>query len=286
MKWLIDGLRSSDAKWKFIVSGVSFNLGYKKVIEAISGNEAVQKVNLPGFDASPKSILGTTVDTWAGFPEDQNAILKTIKDNNLKNIIFLSSDSHTSAMDDGTNSGIPEVMSGNLAQNNSRLAWIMANVRTLPLIGNLITSDLSAWNGGGQGLGNNNFNNAFGNIEVFGNDSVRCKIIDEQGTIISTMTICDGGKPCSPNTVNQKSTKNNLLSIYPNPAKDYINVSVDNFYITTDAQIIVTDILGRKIITEKIKSPNTKINITEIQNGFYYLVFTSSKGNLIKSFQK
>lgn len=286
MEWLIEGLKNSKAQWKFIVSGVSFNMGYRKILDAISGNKAVQNINIPGYDASPKSILGATVDTWAGFPEDQDLILKTIKDNNIKNVIFLSSDSHTSAMDDGANSGMPEVMSGNLAQNNSRLAWIMANVRSLPLIGNLITTDLSAWNYGGQGLGNNNYNNAFANLEIFGNDSVRCRLIDENNELISTMVICDGGKPCKTTSVNKKRNVNNLLTIYPNPAKDIITIKIPHEFIAEDAVWTMTDVVGKKLKSDALKSSETKVNTQELPAGLYYILITGSKGTFVKSFSK
>lgn len=286
MQWLLNGLKNSTAQWKFIVTGVSFNKGYKKVIDAISGNAAIQNFSFPGLDFSPKSLLGSVVDTWAGFPQDQDRLIQFTKDNNIKNVIFLTSDSHTSAMDDGTNAGLPEVMAGNLAQTNSRLAWIMANARTLPIIGNLINADLSAWNGGGQGLGNNNFNNAFGNIEIFGDDSVRCRLIDERGAVIATMVICADGKPCKSTSRPANSPQNTLL-LYPNPAQNILNITLtDKQYINPQTIIYVTDVLGKKVKTVIPTSDHVTVNLQDLTAGLYYVMIVSEKGNFVKSFTK
>ena len=286
MEWLLNGLKNSSARWKFIVTGVSFNKGYKKVIDAISGNATVQNFSFPGLDFSPKSIFGAVVDTWAGFPQDQDRLINFIKDNNISNVIFLTSDSHTSAMDNGENAGLPEVMAGNLAQTNSRLAWVMANVRTLPLIGNLINADLSAWNGGGQGLGNNNFNNAFGHIEIFGNDSVRCQLIDERGSVFATMTLCDDGKPCKTVSREQLSAQNALL-LYPNPAQNILNIEVTEAKrLNASSVIYITDVLGKKLKTITPQSGKNEISVQDLPSGLYYVVMLSEEGHLVKSFTK
>jgi hypothetical protein len=41
-------------------------------------------------------------------------------------VIWLSSDSHTSTIDDGENAAFPELMAKNLGQTNSRLASLMS----------------------------------------------------------------------------------------------------------------------------------------------------------------
>ncbi|HAB54369.1 MAG TPA: hypothetical protein DCE80_19675 [Ignavibacteriales bacterium] len=47
--------------------------------------------------------------------------MKTIKDNNIKNVLVVSGDSHSSYIDDGKNSLIPEISASNLDVNNSLL---------------------------------------------------------------------------------------------------------------------------------------------------------------------
>jgi hypothetical protein len=103
-----------------------------------------------------------------------------------------SGDSHTSAINDDKNAGFPELMAGNLRQTNSRLAWLMDNAGPLPSTfcpqANLSQS-FALWNAGGQGLGNKNFNNAYGRMEVFGQDSVRLSLVDTAGIAIANLTL-------------------------------------------------------------------------------------------------
>jgi len=222
LQWLVNGLKNSTAKWKFIVGGVPFNQGYSRLIDALSGNSTFQNlIPIPGIP-NPKSILAEYVEKWAGFPNDANAILDLVQNQGVKNVIFLSSDSHTSAMDDGANAGIPEVMSGNLAQTNFREAQLFQTA------GTFLQVDLNIWNSGGQGLGNNNFENAFGKIQVYGNDSVVCNLIAESGTLIAKMTICADGLPCpTPASISSTSGPGRAIQLYPNPSTESITVEID-----------------------------------------------------------
>lgn len=77
--WLLNGLKNSRAKWKFIVSPVIFN--------------PTTKVN----------------DGWAAYPNERKMILDFIRDNKIANVIILSGDLHAGAIDDGTHSGLPEL---------------------------------------------------------------------------------------------------------------------------------------------------------------------------------
>jgi len=58
-------------------------------------------------------------------------ILAFCQRHGIQNVIRLSGDSHTSAINDDKNAGFPELMAGNLRQTNSRLAWLMANASPL-----------------------------------------------------------------------------------------------------------------------------------------------------------
>lgn len=177
MEWLKNGLKNTTAHWKFIVSGTNFNKGYKQVMDMAL---AIQQVQLrPGSTGG--TIAAQMAAMWIGYPYDQAELMNFLHTEKIKNVMVLSGDAHTSAIDDGRNSGIPEVMSGNLGVRNERLASIVYN-----------DMGLNIWNQGGQGIRNENFNNCFGKIEVFGNDSVRCSIIDMYGTKVCGWTMHDG----------------------------------------------------------------------------------------------
>ena len=104
------------------------------------------------------------------YPNDVDNDLLFIENNNIKNVIVLSGDSHNAAMEDGTNAGLPEIMAGGLDITNSKTVALMQSF------------GINIWNKGGQGVSTNEFNNAFGKITVFGTDSVKLELIDEFGT--------------------------------------------------------------------------------------------------------
>lgn len=78
--WLLNSLRNSSAKWKFITSGVPFN---------------------------PTSKPS---DGWGAFTTEWQEIVSFINQNKITGVIVLSGDLHSGgAIDDGTNSGLVEM---------------------------------------------------------------------------------------------------------------------------------------------------------------------------------
>jgi hypothetical protein len=66
------------------------------------------------------------------------------------------------------------------------------------------------------------------------------------------------------------------VSITPNPASDYINISLNGI---ENAQLRMVDALGSTILKEQLNG-NKKINTSEMKSGVYFLVFDipNSKG--------
>jgi hypothetical protein len=182
MNWLLNKLKNSTAQWKFIVSGVTFNKSYKKVIDIAMLKQA-QNRKLPN-GMTGAYIAASLSSMWFAFPETQARLINFCRDNAIKNVIVLSGDAHTATIDDGTNAGFPELMAGGLAQKNSKIASIIKN--------NL---QLNLWNQGGQGINNNNFNDAFGKVSVNGNQSVTLSCVDIYGTTICSYEVKDGFIP-------------------------------------------------------------------------------------------
>jgi alkaline phosphatase D len=85
LKWLKDGLRDSAATWKFVLSTVSWNPTAKK--------------GTPGH-----------YDNWAGFTNEQNALIGWIAANGIKNVVILSGDAHMGALDNGFWAVYPEMV--------------------------------------------------------------------------------------------------------------------------------------------------------------------------------
>ncbi len=78
--WLLSGLLTSDAVWKFVVSGSVWNPDSKEK------------------------------DSWHLYQTEQREILDFIDDNGISGVIVLSADLHSGGgIDDGTHSGVPEM---------------------------------------------------------------------------------------------------------------------------------------------------------------------------------
>jgi len=180
--WLKRKLKDSKAQWKFIISGVTFNASYKKLMNLMLLKPVQNKIIYKNMTGA--YIAASLSTMWFAFPESQTELINYCADNQIKNVIVLSGDAHTAAIDDGANSGFPELMAASLAQENSKLAGIIYNQLKLDL-----------WNKGGQGINNTNYNDAFGKVTVNGNSSVTLSAIDTYGNLICSYDVKDGYLP-------------------------------------------------------------------------------------------
>ena len=71
--------------------------------------------------------------------------------------------------------------------------------------------------------------------------------------------------------------KDNILSIYPNPASNFLNITLAENY--NSANVIITDLSGKLIKTTKINRNNENINISSLKPGIY-LIRISTPGNM------
>lgn len=74
---------------------------------------------------------------------------------------------------------------------------------------------------------------------------------------------------------------NNSISIYPNPAKEVINVMMDaSLYNNTSIELY--DAIGKLVITEKVVNNNTVISINDLAKGIYTIRIISEGKQLSK----
>jgi alkaline phosphatase D len=204
LSWFLNSLKNSTADWKFIMSSVPFNIGQ---VEALYTGLDLQNVVIP-IEGAPEgsSAIAASLelsDGWSGFQRDSDEILNFIKDNNIKNVIVLSGDSHNAAIDDGANAGLPEIMAGNLDITNSKSVTLFESF------------GIKIWNKGGHGISTDEFNDAFGKVTVFEDDSIKLSLIDEFGNTFAQHTITNENIT----SVKNKIVKNSFVleQNYPNP---------------------------------------------------------------------
>ena len=75
----------------------------------------------------------------------------------------------------------------------------------------------------------------------------------------------------------------NSISLYPNPAKEYIDVRVDEFNVTS---MEVYDVYGKLINTVNVIDNPTRINVSNLAAGMYFVRVTTEEGVATKSFVK
>lgn len=151
LQWLKDGLLASAAKWKVIFSSVVTNTATK----------------FP--------------DGWAGYQSEWNNLRHFIKANQIQGVLFISGDLHLGAIDNGTNSGFPEMCVA--APNSARHSF------------DCPTSDDGVWSEG-------NFQDpcsGFGAVTVEQNpDRLFLEAVDEFGVTRVSYTLTDPSTNAKP----------------------------------------------------------------------------------------
>ena len=262
LNWLLTNLQNSTADWKFIISTTTFNKSYDELLNLMMIFQNAGGANSEGTGSGLTAASGFA-DSWAGFPSDRDSIIEFIKQKDIQNVIVVSGDSHSSAIDDGTNSGLPEIMAANVNQINSHFVRYIDSIYTHSL-----------WNRGGQGLGNTNYNFCFGKIEIFSDDSCRLSLVDVNDEVITSYTI--------PKTYSDIKVVNNPneIKLFPNPVENLLSIKF--LKPTTINKIEIIDISNRVVLTKEYNNStllNTNIDIKSLKEGVYLINIFGDKFN-------
>lgn len=85
--------------------------------------------------------------------------------------------------------------------------------------------------------------------------------------------------------INEISTNKFDFNVFPNPFKDQINIEFNSTEIF-GVMLEIYDVLGNLIKSQKIKSKNTSIDMSEINSGIYFLNLRTEKNKIIKKLIK
>lgn len=272
MQWLLQGLGNSDATWKFLVGGVPFNPRIRKLIDVgMMLQELV--TTIAGQYGSGMRLAVSFSGYWGAYPYDVQRLLDHIGQNRIENVIFISGDTHHNEMDNGFNSRIPELNASGLSVTSTELAYQLNQVSQLLGFGSIRDS---LWNQGGNGLGNQNFLNGFGKIEVFGNDSVRMCVIDENNVSLSCFTIRPGYLPGMAQLKDPVATSVSGIHLYPNPASDEIRVRLDADVAVKDIRTVFVMDASGKVVQQYapalFQNPSeTVLSLSGLKPGTYFL---------------
>lgn len=70
----------------------------------------------------------------------------------------------------------------------------------------------------------------------------------------------------------------NKITIFPNPTSDYLNING----ITEDANVKIFNITGQLVMKDSIKSTNSRINVSKLSSGIYFLNINNNAIKFIK----
>jgi len=292
--WLLNGLLNSTADWKFIVSGVPFNPKVSRIIQAGLQIQDMEFL-IAGETGTGLRLSASFAGYWGGYPEDVQALTSHVKNNNIKGVLMISGDTHHNVIDDGTNSVFPELNASGLSVTTTELAYQISQYAAL--LGQPPVRD-SLWNGGGNGLGNTNFKNAFGKVEVFGSDSVEYCVIDEDNVPISCITIYSDGTVYNPSSIyeaaNPDAAEKLELLVYPSPNAGEFKVRIKSFEQYAEAELSILDNRGKTLLTRPLilnKNEGQTLSLSlgkELGAGVYYAVVRKKNVGVlgISGFQK
>lgn len=267
LDWLLNGLKNSEATWKFIVSGVPFNKNIQKLVEAPLLLQGLE-FDIAGQQGTGFRMSYSFSDYFGAYAYERNMILDYIKNNDLRNIVVISGDTHGCAIDDGRNSGLPEMNASGLSVSSTELYYQFDNILSA------LNLDLEKWlwNKGGLGINNSNTKNAFGKIEVFGNDSVSLCIIDEDNVTITCYTIQSNAMPTA---IENVSILSDLVTLFPNPAHSFLQLKINEKYNDEELKKIkIVNNLGQTMYELNLDKlgKSIQIPISYLSDGAYILI--------------
>ena len=76
----------------------------------------------------------------------------------------------------------------------------------------------------------------------------------------------------------------NSVTLYPNPAKEYVDIRVDGDLSVTAMEVY--DVYGKLLNTVIVNENPTRINVSTLADGMYFVRVTCEEGVVTKSFVK
>ncbi len=107
------------------------------------------------------------------------------------------------------------------------------------------------------------------------NTNYRCLVTESSScsdtTDVANLTVSSG------NSINEHD--NPAVSIYPNPTNGWVTLSLSN---TTNGQVILTDLLGKELLSKSFTSSEAQINLKSLESkGTYFVKVLDVDGNVI-----
>ncbi len=90
---------------------------------------------------------------------------------------------------------------------------------------------------------------------------------------VATATVIQNVSPCT--GINEVFTSSDVY-IYPNPANDYINISISSYLASNNTSVEITDALGKLVMKESLNTDITTIKLSKLEDGVYFFKVMSN----------
>jgi hypothetical protein len=118
-------------------------------------------------------------------------------------------------------------------------------------------------------------------INAVGVGSIKYTYTSAAGCV-NSRTMVGNGYTCAARGLvdGQLSTVNNGFTMYPNPAKGFINLNIET--LIGAGSIVVTDLYGKTVKTQNLSMGANTVNISHLSKGFYLVNVITSEGKTTK----
>ena len=118
----------------------------------------------------------------------------------------------------------------------------------------------------------------FTNLNPLTTYQIQVQAVCEEGNV------SDWSPAVEATTTNLNSYLENNVTLYPNPAKEFVDVRIDGDLNVTGMEVY--DVYGKLINTVNVIDNTTHINVSGLANGMYFVRVTTEQGVVTKRFVK
>jgi Secretion system C-terminal sorting domain len=71
------------------------------------------------------------------------------------------------------------------------------------------------------------------------------------------------------------------ISIFPNPSSSIVHVNIDKFNDNMSTKLYIFDVVGREILSKEIRNKETKIDVSKLDTGTYFIRIVVNQGEQV-----
>ncbi|RYM34047.1 T9SS type A sorting domain-containing protein [Brumimicrobium glaciale] len=101
-------------------------------------------------------------------------------------------------------------------------------------------------------------------------------VVGEFGTVYDSINVIFKTTNADCNLSVDKNMKETPLSIFPNPAQDFLTIKGDG--LKDGGTVIFLDALGKEVKRASVKGINTKLSVSDLKRGVYFVNINGNNG--------